>query len=133
MEQKAIITRTHDLAKAKWYAFRQNNSGGVFVYNDDVAEYTYIQAYSTSHANSIAEEIGIYFDGCSTGQDCRCCGDRWHRAYEGDAEDHVEVDEWNAKPFRNIDKAHIILYPLTGEKELWTAARIAEVLGAQTK
>ncbi len=63
----------------RWYEFDQNNSGGVFVMNEDVSIKVFIQAKHTPSANQIAEDIGIYFDGCEQGMDCDCCGDRWYR------------------------------------------------------
>lgn len=64
-----------------WYEFHQNNSGGFFEVNDDVAPTVLIQAGSAKEANSKAQEIGIYFDGCRDGRDCNCCGDRWREAH----------------------------------------------------
>lgn len=64
--------------KARFYLFTQNNSGGSFHRDENVDEYVIIQAYSAEHANSIAEDIGIYFHGVYKGRDCECCGDRWY-------------------------------------------------------
>jgi hypothetical protein len=66
----------------EWYEYRQNNSGGSFIQNDDVSITVLIQAASTKEADTKAEDIGIYFDGCSDGRDCDCCGDRWNRAWD---------------------------------------------------
>ena len=61
----------------KFYIFDQNNSGG---YWDKVLGYVVIiEAETPEKANEKAEEIGIYFDGVETGEDCPCCGDRWCR------------------------------------------------------
>lgn len=65
-----------------FYTFDQNNSGGEFVVNDQVAHYVIIEAASAKEANEIAESKGIYFNGCKEGNDCPCCGDRWCSAYE---------------------------------------------------
>lgn len=73
---QAIFEKTYE-----WYMFDQNNSGGSFRVNDDVTVYVLIQAASVKEANIKAEDIGIYFDGCSNGWDCDCCGDRWHEAH----------------------------------------------------
>lgn len=62
-----------------WYEFDQNNSGGVFIMDDDVGIKVFIQAESDGVANQKAEDVGIYFDGCEQGIDCDCCGDRWYR------------------------------------------------------
>lgn len=67
-----------------FYSFNQNNSGGSFVIDDDVAHYVIIEADSADAANERAESIGIYFDGCETGYDCPCCGDRWYSAWSED-------------------------------------------------
>lgn len=61
-----------------FYTFYQNNSGGSFAANRDLAEYVIIEADTASEANDKAESIGIYFCGVDTGVDCGCCGDRWH-------------------------------------------------------
>lgn len=67
-----------------FYTFLQNNSGGFF---KDPAEVVIIEADSADEANKIAEEHGIYFDGCDAEIDCPCCGDRWYRVDEYDAEE----------------------------------------------
>lgn len=65
-----------------WYEYRQNNSGGHFAYSDGVSNFVLIEASSVDKANSKAESIGIYFNGCDEGIDCDCCGDRWYEEYE---------------------------------------------------
>lgn len=63
-----------------FYTYSQNNSGGNF----EGVNYIVIEAASASEANAIAESrTPIYFDGCDSGIDCSCCGDRWCRADEG--------------------------------------------------
>jgi len=69
------------------HRYHQMNSGGFytpmpqimpedgFVIGGDI----FIHADSDSEADEIAESVGIYFDGVSTGRDCSCCGDRWYR------------------------------------------------------
>lgn len=61
-----------------FYCFDQNNSGGWFQVDEDVAHYVFIEAESASEANDRAESIGIYFNGCADDRDCDCCGDRWY-------------------------------------------------------
>ena len=75
----------------KFYIFDQNNSGG---YWDKVLGYVVIiEAETPEKANEKAEEIGIYFDGVESGEDCECCGDRW-----------CEVDEYDAIEPENLAK-----------------------------
>lgn len=72
-----------------FYTYNQNNSGGRFVFDKTagITHYVIIEANSPAKADARAMEIGLYFDGCSTGDDCSCCGDRWYTQYgDGDAE-----------------------------------------------
>lgn len=70
----------------KWFQYKQNNSGGSFTVDTNVAHNVLIQANSADEADSIAEDVGLYFGGVSSGSDCECCGDRWipQRTYEWD-------------------------------------------------
>lgn len=66
-----------------FFTFNQNNSGGSFHLDKDegISQYVIIEADSARQANSIAMEIGLYFDGVSKGHDCECCGDRWYEMW----------------------------------------------------
>jgi hypothetical protein len=66
----------------KWFLFDQNNSGGKLVVNDKVCHRLFIEAENESEAISIAEGLGVYFNGVDDGRDCPCCGDRWYKAEE---------------------------------------------------
>lgn len=70
----------------KFFTYHQNNSGGVFHSDEQVAPVVIIEAESAYDANDIALEVGIYFDGEG---DCPCCGSRWQRAW-----DDEEGDDW---------------------------------------
>ena len=63
---------------AKFFTYRQNNSFGWW----NGPKFVIVEAENNSHADEIAQENGVYFDGVSNGQDCRCCGDRWNRSWE---------------------------------------------------
>lgn len=66
-----------------FYTFDQNDSGGSF----DGPTHVIVEADSADHANERAQDVaGIYFDGCDTGTDCSCCGDRWYRAHAHDGD-----------------------------------------------
>lgn len=71
----------------KFYTYDQTNSGGGFDCDDNVAHYVIIEAEDGAIADMIAENIGVYFDGCDKDMDCPCCGDRWRRSYENEATD----------------------------------------------
>ena len=68
-----------------FFTFTQNNSGGFYT---KPAKFVIIEAENPDEANSIAEDNGVYFNGCSNGNDCECCGDRWYRT-----EDYYAKDE----------------------------------------
>lgn len=57
----------------KWWCASQNNSGGYFVQDENVAEEVFIQAPSYAVALDRANEITD-----PSGEDwCECCGERW--------------------------------------------------------
>lgn len=62
-----------------FYTFRQNNSGGEFDYSKEngITKTVIIEADTTEDAINNALFIGLYFNGCASGFDCACCGDRW--------------------------------------------------------
>lgn len=80
-----------DAPMGGWWEYSQNNSGGSF--DPDGGMSTWIWAHSAKQADDIAEQNGIYFDGCQEGLDCPCCGDRWYSARGGKPDmDDVPVD-----------------------------------------
>lgn len=60
-----------------FHTFRQNNSGGSFHYDADVDVYVIVEGKDIHEITRRAGDIGIYFNGCDTGTDCSCWGDRW--------------------------------------------------------
>lgn len=102
-----------------FYRFRQNNSGGHFTENEEITASVYIEADNTYEANKIAENIGIYFDGCHSGIDCDCCGDRWYEADDYSAikskEEMIEYIGWNYKAsWRKLKYAAIVHHKTYG-------------------
>lgn len=65
-----------------FFTFNQNNSGGQFDLDGKVCHYVIVEADDYRFANIIAEDIGIYFDGCNNDMDCPCCGDRWSSQWD---------------------------------------------------
>jgi hypothetical protein len=93
-----------------FFTFGQNNSGGSFVTNDSVAEYVIVEADNADAANSIANDIGIYFNGVKDGIDCDCCGDRWYRVDDRDADQEPNI--YGKHPAEQ--KYHCFVYYSTG-------------------
>lgn len=59
-----------------FYVYRQNNSGGSFL---PPAVNVIVEADNAAEADTIADGVGIYFNGEG---DCPCCGYRWSEADE---------------------------------------------------
>lgn len=76
-----------------FFKFRQNNSGGSFDVDADrgIAHTVIIEARDHLEANVFAQDVGLYWDGCDSGRDCSCCGDRWYPTSAGDGTDAPEV------------------------------------------
>jgi hypothetical protein len=104
----------------QFFLFRQNNSGGSFDVNDAVAHSVIIEAYSVKDANARAEDVGIYFNGCDTGADCFCCGDRWYEAQDHDGTDtpliYGEPPETHREMFVKEGQPVCHVYRLDGSK-----------------
>lgn len=118
-----IIENTPATAKApevpRYFHFSQNNSGGSFDINEELAHHVIIQAHSASEANRLAKDVGIYFDGCESGADCDCCGDRWSEVWDkGDetpliyGSDPATYNDFFARPGQPV--CHV--YHLDGSK-----------------
>lgn len=85
--------------ETKFFKFDQNNSGGSFVIDDErgLGAKVWIEAIDANHANSRAESLGIYFNGCADGADCNCCGDRWSELWadeKGEPRPHIDP-QWD--------------------------------------
>ena len=114
----------------KFFTFHQNNSFGRYVTDAKVTFNVIIEAGNASHAKMLAEQIGIYFNGCRDGRDCPCCGDRWYEPWdEGDdvpniygtliTEDHKLNLEYVA-PIKEDRAAHVYVYRYPpNEPEAW--------------
>jgi hypothetical protein len=64
-----------------YYMWRQKNTGGSFITDDDVSRFVVIEAEGYDQAEEKALNLDIYYNGVDSERDCACCGDRW---YEGD-------------------------------------------------
>ena len=61
------------------YKFDQNNSWWYTDTDDIICDVMIIEAENSEQALEIAEEKGIYFNGCEDWRDCECYWDRWSR------------------------------------------------------
>ncbi len=92
--------------KLKWFAFDQNNSGGRFVHDDNVAECVFIQDVTAKRAVSRAEEF------CDNSDSCPCCGDRWsiYVVCDDDGTDEPSMYDktiWAVEPNRHRKQAKL--------------------------
>ena len=87
------------------YVFDQNNSGGSFDVDDKLCHRVVIEADSKREAEEKAFDFGVYYDGCFTGEDCPCCGDRWYGAEEvRDISQLYSVSLWGNKSPESLVK-----------------------------
>jgi len=63
----------------KFFHVRQNNSGGYFINNDEVAAHLIIEARNAAEAESRMHEITAPFS-----EYCPCCGERWYLSEDDD-------------------------------------------------
>lgn len=117
--------------KTKFYEFNQNNSGGSFDVDNDVCHRLFIEATNAEQANRIAQDLGVYFDGCDSGMDCDCCGDRWYEADEYNAIDLKEMSESYKTELTTIEDYAQLL----ADKYGWTTpdARVFYLSGQRTE
>lgn len=112
---------------AKFWTFNQNNSGGSFDFqpNDGITHFVIIEANDITHAMQRALDIGLYFNGCESGMDCSCCGDRWYKPY-GDGDEQPMVYDQpaaNARGWAWMKKGkEICVHFLDGRKK-WHGMR----------
>lgn len=98
-----------------WFAYHQNNSHGITVRNNKVADEVFIEAGCYLGANHRAEEVGLYFDGHG---DCSCCGNRWSKQHDR-SEVYLTLDEAIKDEFTNWQKAYVA-YHADGHVTLFT-------------
>ena len=75
---------------SKFYTFRQNNSGGFYLFD---AREVIVEADSLSEAEEIAYRETDVYEGLGP-HDCECCGGRWWHPWEGSEESSVGVKSW---------------------------------------
>lgn len=116
-----------------FWTFGQNNSGGSFDFDVErgITHFVIIEASSEAECIARAKSIGLYFDGCATGVDCDCCGDRWSAPWEDGSEfpsvyGH-NVRETGSVPLRFggwMDQGReAAVHPLVGPIEWYGAVR----------
>jgi hypothetical protein len=94
----------------KWFLYHQNNPSGVF---HGPAYHVYVQAISERVANAMAEDAGLYFNGCADGKDCSCCGDRWstpYRSYNEEPAPPSSYDSWESRCIAEAGAYALYLY-----------------------
>lgn len=98
-----------------FYTVSQNNSGGYFINNEDVAEYLIIEAHNNDDYEDKLEKITDKYS-----EYCPCCGERWSSWNDGGTEEpkiHGEtLQEFFNSPSIFNDK-DVIVYYLDGRKE----------------
>ena len=93
---------------SKFYEFRQNNSGGYFVKNDDVRESIVIEENNKQFAIAKMQTITEAYS-----EHCECCGQRWETWGIGEYDSLEQVKQQEITAYRK----GAIIYFLNGTKE----------------
>lgn len=106
------------IINTKFFTFSQNNSGGYFIINDDVALYLIIEAQTADEAvNKMNDITADYSEYCS------CCGERWSDwMHDDDGTDEPMVYDTKVKeksPERIFSGSTIIYYYDGAKEKLW--------------
>lgn len=108
--------------KLQYFLFNQNNSGGSFDVDESVAHYVFIQAFTVGEACAKAEAVGVYFNGCDTGHDCSCCGDRWYKPWSDDGTETPLIDGEPAEQYSDMftkeGEVYCYIYHYDGSKTI---------------
>lgn len=98
-----------------FYFVSQNNSGGYFIENDDVAEYLVIEA-----SNKCEFESKLYDIVQDYLEFCPCCGERWSTWMSDEGTEAPTIYREPVKEFLQSDSSYIdkeaIIYYLDGRK-----------------
>ncbi len=86
----------------KFWTFNQNNSGGSFNHEPDrgIGYRVVVEALDAKDAVARAERIGLYFNGCDSGRDCSCCGDRWSDYMDEDDGTDTPTNGYGSDPVK---------------------------------
>lgn len=102
--------------ETKFYTVNQNNSGGFYIKNENVAEYVIIEAIDVCHAQSRAEKILENYRSY-----CPCCGPRWNDSWLSE-EDGKETPMIYSEPIKDylswVKNAVAIIHYIDGTKEI---------------
>lgn len=107
-----------------FFHYHQNNSGGSF---RAPALNVIVEARDAGDADSRAEDLGVYFNGCNDGRDCPCCGDRWSAAWDEDGDEVPSLYDEPVDKYLESDWAgswekpglpEVLVYRLDGTREV---------------
>lgn len=126
------MTSIVPITPTKFYHYSQNNTGGSFTLNEaaGITHHVIIEAIRAKHANELAEQIGLYFDGSG---DCGCCGNRWSSLWgddNGDDEPMIygkPVHKYDSMAWMQPGK-EIVVHYLDGRKEWFGVCDKTELL-----
>lgn len=107
----APSTFLNEVGDLMYYIYRQNNSGGYLIENDDVGSYVVVEATSQSKAQSKMEEIIVGYNDF-----CTCCGERWspEAPKEINSMEEFTTVMWK----RNFSENKYIIYHADGTKTI---------------
>lgn len=97
----------------KWFTVNQNNSGGYWYENKDVAHYVSVQARNAKEALYRLKDITSGYTSY-----CECCGKRWS-FYFGDSDGH-DVPSYYNQPLNELktvrNDTHVVFHYADGNR-----------------
>lgn len=93
-----------------FFTFRQNNSGGYFIVNDNVAVNLIIEAVNAEDAVDKMSEITENYS-----EYCDCCGERWSSWWVNDEDGTDKPMIWGEEV--NKESGSVVIYYVDGRKE----------------
>lgn len=98
-----------------WFSYRQNNSGGYYVRDENVDEWVFVQALNRKEADARAE---MFLDNSDS---CPCCGDRWYFGWDDDEPGDLEpmiYGEPVSRPMESGREYAYVLHFADGRREI---------------
>jgi hypothetical protein len=116
--KKTTVLIKPEPTKIRFFRFRQNNSHGVWVRDENIDINVFIEASSSDEANERMNQFASFGDGCP------CCGERWSSA--DDADGSVEPLIWGKTIEEHLterkyqsDDERVIIHYLDGRRETY--------------
>lgn len=113
-QEKQVEGKMMTTGQTYFYVFIQNNSGGYFVTDENIASEIVIEA--TDENQAAKRLIEIVDQKPEYTEFCPCCGERWYPEFNDGVYTHYLVSDGHLEEFEKERDGHeAVFYPLGGE------------------